>query len=274
MTFQDRLELSAAHRSAPAPRLVSAASRQTWIGVSLATAVIGGWAALHVVGVFLFHPAGWVWALAAPMIAVQSWLSVGLFIVAHDAMHDSLAVGHPRLNVGLGRLAAALYNPGFAYPQLRRSHHEHHRAPGTAADPDFHPDRPRSFFAWFLRFFLTHFGWTEFARLTAALAVYLFVFRVQPLNAALFWGVPALASAVQLFYFGTWLPHRHHDDTFDDEHRARSLAFGWVGSLLACFHFGYHLEHHHSPGTPWWALPRYRAQRPSQPSEPSRSPRR
>ncbi len=259
MSVPDRLEFGAAavrSTSAGCP----AASRQTWIGVSLAVGVIGGWIALHLFGVFLFRPAGWGWALAPLIIALQSWLSVGLFIVAHDAIHGSLAVGRPRLNTGLGQLAVALYNPGFTYAQLQRSHKEHHRAPGTAEDPDFHPDRPRAFVAWFLRFFLTHFGRRELARLTAAVAVYVFVFRVHPLNMALFWGMPALASAVQLFYFGTWLPHRHHEAEFADEHRARSLAFGWVGSLLTCFHFGYHLEHHHSPNTPWWALPDYRAQ--------------
>ena len=260
MAFQDQLDF-VAPTVRPGSTIRLAASRQTWIGVTLAVSVICGWTALHVIGVFLFRPSGWTWAFAVPLVAVQSWLSVGLFIVAHDAMHDSLAVDRPRLNTLIGRLAVALYNPGFAYPQLRRSHHEHHRAPGTAEDPDFHPGRPRAFLAWFLRFFLVHFGWTEFARLTAALAVYLLVFRVRPLNMALFWGVPALASAVQLFYFGTWLPHRHDDNEFTDDHRARSLAFGWAGSLLACFHFGYHLEHHHSPRTPWWGLPRYRAQR-------------
>ena len=267
MTFQDRTAV--AFTPVPAPLTLSSrnpAARQTRVGLALAAAVIGGWTALHLFGVFLYRPIGTGRLLAPLLIAVQSWLGVGLFIVAHDAMHGSLAVGRSRVNAAVGRLAVTLYNPGFAYRLLESSHHAHHRAPGTAADPDFHPDRPRAFAAWFLRFFRTYFGWPEFARLTVVLVVYLFVFRVRPLNAALFWGLPAIASALQLFYFGTWLPHRHtQDDALDgqfaDRHRARSLEFGWLGSLLACFHFGYHLEHHHSPGTPWWALPRYRAGR-------------
>ena len=271
MTFQDQIAVaSGPARTAPAAS-GSHAARQTWVGLTLAAAVIGSWTALHLFGVFLYSPIGAGWLLAPLLIAAQSWLGVGLFIVAHDAIHGSLAVGRPRVNATVGRLTVTLYNPGFAYRPLESSHHAHHRAPGTAEDPDFHPDRPRAFTAWFLRFFRTYFGWPEFARLTAVLMVYLFLFRVRPLNAALFWGLPAIASALQLFYFGTWLPHRHPqshsaDDAsaeagFADRHRARSLEFGWLGSLLACFHFGYHLEHHHSPGTPWWALPRYRAGR-------------
>ena len=267
MTFQDRTVI--AFGDAPAGAALSSrthAGRQTRIGLTLAAAVIASWTALHLFGVFLYRPTGAGWLVAPVLIAVQSWLGVGLFIVAHDAIHGSLAVGRPRLNAAMGRLAVTLYNPGFAYRPLERSHHAHHRAPGTADDPDFHPDRPRALVAWFLRFFRTYFGWGEFARLTAVLVIYLFVLRVRPLNAALFWGLPAIGSALQLFYFGTWLPHRHTQDGaadhgFVDRHRARSLDFGWLGSLLACFHFGYHLEHHHSPGTPWWALPRYRAGR-------------
>jgi beta-carotene ketolase (CrtW type) len=229
--------------------------------LTLAAAVIGGWLALHLLGVFLYRPSGAGWMWAPLLIAVQSWLGVGLFIVAHDAIHGSLAVGRPKVNAAVGRLAVALYNPGFAYLDLERSHHAHHRAPGTADDPDFHPDRPRALVAWFLRFFRTYFGWAEFARLTAVLAIYLFIFRVRPLNMAMFWGLPAIASALQLFYFGTWLPHRQADAGFADRHNARSLEFGWLGSLLACYHFGYHLEHHQAPGTPWWRLPDYRARR-------------
>ena len=234
------------------------AARQTRIGLTLAAGVIGGWLALHLFGVFLYRPSGMAWLLAPFIIAVQSWLGVGLFIVAHDAIHGSLAVGRPKVNAAMGRLAVTLYNPGFGYGVLERSHHAHHRAPGTADDPDFHPGRPRAFVAWFLRFFTTYFGWVEFARLTAVLLTYLLVLRVRPLNMALFWGLPAIASALQLFYFGTWLPHRHDDGVFADRHRARSLEFGWLASLLACYHFGYHLEHHQNPGTPWWGLPDYR----------------
>jgi beta-carotene ketolase (CrtW type) len=78
-------------------------------------------------------------------------------------------------------------------------------------------------------------------------------------NILLFFAVPGILSSLQLFYFGTFLPHRHVDDggeaQFADHHRARSSDFGYLLSLLTCFHFGYHHEHHLQPGTPWWRLP-------------------
>jgi beta-carotene/zeaxanthin 4-ketolase len=255
VTLTNRAEI------APSSRRPAAAARQTAIGLALATAVLGGWLGLHLYGVFFYTPGRDGWAVAPVLVVVQAWLGVGLFIVAHDAMHGSLAPGRPGWNEAVGRLATTLYNPGFVYPKLHANHHAHHRAPGTADDPDFHPDRPRAFAAWFLRFFRTYFGWWEFARLTVVLLIYLFVFRAKPLNFFVFWAAPALLSALQLFTFGTWLPHRHEALGFADRHHARTLEFGWITSLLTCFHFGYHLEHHHSPGTPWWALPRYRAER-------------
>ena len=269
MTFQDRIlppRRTTSRLQAGAAAFDRAqAARQTVIGLSLAAAVIIGWTGLHLFAVFLYRPAGLGWLLVPALIAAQSWLGVGLFIVAHDAIHGSLALGRPRINDAIGRLAVTLYNPGFRYSALALSHHSHHRAPGTADDPDFHPGRPNVFAAWFLRFFLTYFRWVQLARLAVVLAVYLLVLHVRPLNAALFWGLPAIASALQLFLFGTWLPHRHErrqpSATFEDRHRSRSLEFGWLGSLLACYHFGYHLEHHRSPATPWWALPGYRAGR-------------
>lgn len=232
-------------------------ARQTAVGLTLAALIVGGWLALHVWGVFLhkWTPAG---IAAAPvLIALQSWLGAGMFIVAHDAMHGSLAPGRPRVNAVLGQLAVGLY-AAFPYRKLHDAHHAHHRAPGSDKDPDFHPDQPRAFGAWYLRFFRTYFGWREFATVTVVLALYLFAFRVSPLNAALFWGLPAILSSLQLFTFGTWLPHRHTDQPFADRHNARTLEFGWLASLLTSFHFGYHREHHLSPGTPWWRLPRVR----------------
>ena len=91
--------------------------------------------------------------------------------------------------------------------------------------------------------------------LTALLLVYLLALHVSPLNALVFWGLPALLSAAQLFYFGTYLPHRQEALPFRDAHNARSSGYSWPVSLLTCYHFGYHHEHHLHPGVPWWRLP-------------------
>lgn len=233
---------------------------QSCVGVSLAVLVILAWFGTHIAGVFLFRFPIDPPLLIPVLVALQCWLNVGLFIIAHDAMHGSLAPFRPRLNRAFGRLCLALY-AGFSFDRLLTKHFDHHRHSGTALDPDFHADGPTSFWPWFLAFFRRYFGWREFATLAALVAVYLGVFRVSTENALVFWALPALLSALQLFYFGTYLPHRHEEEAFSDRHNARSNDFSWTVSLLTCFHFGYHHEHHDHPRVPWWRLPRMRAGR-------------
>ena len=236
-------------------------ARQSAVGLTLASAVIGGWAALHGWAVFFLRPEGAGWLVAPLLIAVLTWLSVGLFIVAHDAMHRSLAPDRPGLNRAVGTLCLLIY-AGFAFGKLLPKHHEHHRSPGSADDPDFDAEHPGRFWPWYLRFFRTYFGWREFAWVAAVSAVYILVLRAPLLNVWLFWAAPALLSSLQLFAFGTWLPHRHGGD-FPDHHNARSNRMPRWLSLLTCFHFGgFHHEHHTHPHLPWWRLPEARAARP------------
>lgn len=237
----------------------STSSRQTAVGLTLAALIVGAWLTLHVYGVFLHPLSGWGLVAAPLMIALQSWLGAGMFIVAHDAMHGSLAPGRPGLNRAIGRTCVVLY-AGFSYDHLERAHHAHHRNPGTAEDPDFHAESPRAFWPWYLKFFRTYFGWREFGLLTGVIAAHLVLFRAELGPLLLFWAVPSILSSLQLFYFGTWLPHRHGDAPFADRHNARTLPRSWLWSLLTCFHFGRHHEHHLSPATPWWRLPTVRVE--------------
>ncbi len=228
--------------------------RQTRIGLLLAAAIIASWAALHVFAVFLFRPTGTQWAWAIPIVAVQTWLCVGLFIVAHDAMHGSLAPGRPSVNRSVGRLSLLLY-AGFWMDRLAPKHFDHHRHVGTGRDPDFHEDHPTRLVPWFGQFMRRYFGLREFLVLAAISWTYMLLLGVRLENLLLFWALPSILSSLQLFYFGTFLPHRHEDAPFADAHNARSNEYPWLVSLLTCFHFGYHREHHLSPGTPWWRLP-------------------
>jgi beta-carotene ketolase (CrtW type) len=234
------------------------AARQTAIGLTLAALIVAGWLALHIWGVFL-HPLTPGGVLTAPLlIALQSWFGAGMFIVAHDAMHGSLAPGRRTLNRVIGQVCVGLY-AAFPFDKLNAKHHEHHRKPGSAEDPDVHADAPRAFLAWYVKFFTTYFGWRQLACITLTLIVYVTVLGASPLNAALFWGVPSILSSLLLFTFGTWLPHRHDDEPFADAHNARSLGYGWLASLFTCFHFGgFHREHHLHPNAPWWRLPAMR----------------
>ncbi|HYI40277.1 MAG TPA: fatty acid desaturase [Allosphingosinicella sp.] len=229
-------------------------ARQTAIGLTLAAAIAAAWAALHILSIFFLPLDGPGLALAPVLVLTLCWLNVGLFIVAHDAMHGSLAPGRPIVNLWAGRLALALY-AGFSFDRLRPKHFEHHKSPGTPADPDFSADHPTAFWPWYLAFFRQYFGLRELAVLTALVGIYTFLLGAPYPNLLLFWALPAILSSLQLFAFGTFLPHRSAEAPFGDRHRARSSDYSWLASLLTCFHFGYHHEHHLSPATPWWRLP-------------------
>ncbi len=228
--------------------------RQSIIGLTLAVAIIAAWATLHVLGVF-FVPleAGLIW-LIVPMVLVQCWLYVGLFIVAHDCMHGSLVPFRPAVNRFVGQLCLTLY-AGFDFDKLNRKHHRHHRHSGTADDPDFDETPPHGFWAWYYRFFTEYFGWREYLFISAVVVVYIAVLGAPLGNVLVFWALPALVSSLQLFTFGTYLPHRPEADPFADRHNARTNRYPWWLSLVTCFHFGYHHEHHLQPGVPWWRLP-------------------
>jgi beta-carotene/zeaxanthin 4-ketolase len=234
---------------------------QAAIGIALALAVLGAWLGLHVYSVFFHRLEGVGLALAPVLVAALCWLNVGLFIIAHDAMHGSLAPGRPALNRGFGRIALGLY-AGFSFDALLPKHHDHHRAPGTDQDPDFSADHPRHFWPWYLAFMHEYFGFKQLAVLSLLAAGYLLLGAPYS-NLLLFWALPAILSSVQLFYFGTYRPHRHEEQAFADDHRARSSSLGWVASLLSCYHFGYHHEHHAAPYVPWWRLPAERRARAS-----------
>jgi beta-carotene/zeaxanthin 4-ketolase len=243
-----------------------APQRQARIGVLLAAAIISAWLLTHVVTVFYYATAatgGWTWtalAFAPLIIAFQCWLYVGLFIIAHDCMHTSLIPGRPTWNRAIGQLCLGLY-AGFSFDRMMPKHHAHHRHAGHHDDPDFDDRAPHGYWRWFAKFFGEYFSWRELALISAVTWTYLLLLGAPLANVLLFWALPALLSALQLFTFGTYLPHRPIDPGFADRHNARSNNFPWLVSLLTCFHFGYHHEHHLSPGTPWWRLPSLRANR-------------
>lgn len=228
--------------------------RQTLIGLLLATAIFAAWLALTCYGFFAVDVATLSLVAGIVIVAALCWLDVGLFIIAHDAMHGSLAVGRPGLNRAIGTTALLAY-AGFSFDRLAPKHMQHHRTPGTAEDPDFHAPAPTSALRWYIAFFRQYFGLRELAVLTLVVAVLTLAIGVPYANLLLFWALPAILSSVQLFWFGTFLPHAHRGRIFADTHRARSSGYPWLVSLLTCYHFGYHHEHHRHPHLPWWRLP-------------------
>ena len=227
---------------------------QALIGMALAALIFAAWLALHIYAVFVFRLDWTNIGIALAIALAQCWLSVGLFIVSHDAMHGSLAPGMARLNGFVGGGLLFLY-AGFGWKKMRQAHFDHHRHAGTRGDPDFDADNPTSFWRWYGTFLRRYFGWQSLLYVSTIVAIYWLVVGVPMAQIVLVFGLPAIASSMQLFYFGTFRPHRHAEEGFADRHNARSDGFSPLVSLATCFHFGYHHEHHRFPQTPWWALP-------------------
>ena len=242
--------------------LMISSTRQSVIGLSLAAAICGVWLLLHIWSVFFFDLTGSLWPLIPVIVALQVWLYVGMFIVAHDAMHGSLVPGNGAANTWLGRIILLIY-AGFGWGNLQSAHMQHHKTPGTEEDPDFYAGDPSRFWTWYFVFFKRYFGVTQLLIISAQVLVYMYLFGASLFNIWVFWALPSIASSAQLFYFGTYLPHRHEEVGFADEHNARTNNYPWLMSLLTCFHFGYHHEHHLYPHEPWWRLPLRRAERMS-----------
>jgi len=171
-------------------------------------------------------------------------LFTGLFITAHDAMHGTIS-SNKKLNTSFGYIAVFLY-AGFSYKHLYRKHHQHHKHVHTHEDPDF---AEGGFWKWYFRFMRNYVSIIQI--IIMALAYNILKIWVDEVNLLLFWVLPALMSTFQLFYFGTYLPHKgEHNNTHHSSTQKKNHLF----AFLSCYFFGYHLEHHEQPHLPWWKL--------------------
>jgi len=182
-------------------------------------------------------------------ILIQTWLFTGLFITGHDAMHGTVS-RVKWLNNGLGFVITLLY-AGLWYPTLVKKHHLHHKHSGTTDDPDYSAAN-QNFLYWWFSFMKQYLTWWQFIIMAVLFNIGLIFF--DELQLIVLWIVPAMASTFQLFYFGTYLPHRLPHNHNMDPHNARSLKRNHLWAMISCYFFGYHYEHHASPHTPWWKL--------------------
>ena len=230
-------------------------------GLLLAAGIVLGWA-VSLALVVRLDPASTapLWLLLA--VLVRTLLHTGLFIVGHDAMHGLLLPGHPAANRRLGQAALLLY-AALPYDAALANHRLHHRHAGTAADPDHHGDGSSHPLVWYRRFMA---GYLAPGRVTALVGGWALMAAALHLlgNGALikvllFCTLPLLLSSLQLFLVGTYLPHRPRPGASAAAavlpHRATSLDLPVWLSLLSCYHFGYHHEHHAFPGLAWHQLP-------------------
>jgi len=197
----------------------------------------------------LYNLLSWEFTFNNPLVYVFVWIQMhlytGLFITAHDAMHRTISPDHLKLNNVIGQVCTALY-AAFSFKKLNTKHHEHHRFVHTDKDPDYHSG---NFFAWYYHFILQYISWRQI--LTMAVIYNVLKIWVAESNLLIFWVVPSLLSTLQLFYFGTYLPHKgEHDNVYQSSTQSKNHWF----AFFSCYFFGYHYEHHDSPATPWWKL--------------------
>ncbi len=195
-----------------------------------------------------------------PACLAMTLLYTGLFITAHDAMHGSIARHFRRSNTLLGIIAVALYAV-FSYRKLWFKHWEHHRHVASSQDPDYHDGVRTGFWAWYGHFLRNYVSVGQICAMAIIFNVLHHGAHIPLGNLLLFWVAPALLSTLQLFYFGTYRPHREPEHGYDNRHRSTSNDFPVWLSFLTCYHFGYHWEHHEYPSVSWWRLPRIRQQR-------------
>lgn len=238
------------------------------VGLTLAFFVIASWVTVHILAVLFLDLGNLSVATILLIITIQSWLSVGLFIIAHDCMHGSLVPRFPWLHSIIGQVCLGLYFV-FPYGYLKAKHHLHHRHAGTQGDPDFHDENPGSLWKWYFSFIYEYMTLLQVLAIALVVALYHFLFAAGLLELLIFWATPALVASFQLFYFGTYLPHRPGAEAFADHHNSRTNNYSWIVSLLTCFHFGYHHEHHLHPHLPWWRLPEAHRLKLSQKTEKS-----
>lgn len=214
-------------------------------GAALALLILALWITLQAVAL----PLVWNWRSPLPylLILVSTHLYTGLFISAHDAMHGTLAPGRRWLNEGLGFVCALLLAFNW-YPLLRRKHHLHHAHVVSKADPDYAHGGYLRWFASFASQYVTL--WQILAVAATFNVLYRLFFPIE--NVILFWMLPSVLATLQLFTFGTYLPHRGEHGS--NPYRSRSQRRNHLWAFLSCYFFGYHYEHHAYPATPWWLL--------------------
>lgn len=230
--------------------------KSTSKGLFIGLTIIGLWG-LSLSILLTFNVADSNIVLIPVCIVCQTFLYTGLFITAHDAMHGTVCPSQPQINNIIGAISVRLYAL-FSYRKLQAKHWEHHRTPASDTDPDFHDGQHSGFLVWYLHFMRTYLSWKQVIGMAIVFQIMEYILAISSFKLVLFWVFPALLSTLQLFYFGTYLPHRMPAGGYNNPHRAQSNAYSTFCSFITCYHFGYHWEHHEYPYVPWWQLPTIR----------------
>ncbi|MDB9524521.1 fatty acid desaturase [Oscillatoria sp. CS-180] len=194
-------------------------------------------------------------------VLLRTFLHTGLFVTAHEAIHGVITRNRSIDDV-IGSVTAILY-AFLLYQKLAKNHRLHHRFPTSEGDPDFCQDNPQNPFLWYVSFMRRYQDGKQFSILFWGMTVVfwgLMLLHVPTENLILFLVLPIFLSSLQLFWFGIYLPHRPLSQGYRDRHCARSIPYPPFWSLLSCYNFGYHWEHHQYPNLAWYQLASVRAE--------------
>lgn len=183
-----------------------------------------------------------------------TFLNTGLFITAHDGMHGLIYPDNIKVNHFIGSVCLILY-AGLSYDNLKEKHFLHHRFSGTNLDPDFHNSHNITFLSWYVEFMTKYLTPKHLLRLSVLVLLIAYLCKISWLHLLLFWALPLILSSLQLFFFGTFLPHKEENQSQDNTSSIKSLYLPLFLSLISCYHFSYHQEHHQYPFIPWWKIP-------------------
>ena len=182
-------------------------------------------------------------------IFLQGYLYTGLFITAHDAMHGTVS-SNLTLNKTIGRISTFLF-AALSYKKLLKNHKLHHQFPGTEKDPDFNI-QSQNFFIWWVSFLFRYATIVQI--IIMGIIFNLLKIRYSEISIWLFLVLPSFLGSLQLFFFGTYLPHRKPHSENMKPHNARTQRKNHLWAMISCYFFGYHFEHHELPHLPWWKL--------------------
>ncbi len=220
------------------------------MGILIAITVMLVWAA-HLAYILVFAEVSVTNPWMYLHILLQGYLYTGLFITAHDAMHGNVS-SSKAINTATGTLATFLF-AGLWYPRLKKNHGLHHKQPASENDPDFYV-KSQNFWKWWAIFMWRY---LTLGQLLIMALLFNLLIRLPGLNETrviVFWVVPAFLGTLQLFYVGVYWPHRLPHTSSMEPHKARTQKKNHLWAMVSCYFFGYHYEHHQSPGTPWWRL--------------------
>jgi len=220
------------------------------MGILIAILVMGAWGAhlyyiLTGVDVALDNP--WMYV----HLLIQTYLYTGLFITGHDAMHGTVSKSR-KVNDVVGFLSALLF-AGLSYGKLKKNHGRHHKYPATEKDPDYFV-KSQNFWLWWGMFVWRYLTVTQILIMAGIYNLLKYVGGIAEPSIVVFWIAPAILGTLQLFFFGTYLPHRQSHTDQMQPHKARTQKKNHLWAMISCYFFGYHYEHHDAPHTPWWKL--------------------